>query len=897
MKKCYNIPLFIQLGIFFITILYLSLPAGYAKTYKSWYFSNSRESWETGGTINPKPYPIQYRDDGWPGIIYADCTGSDPYFVSPGFSLSAKSYHTVVIKIDAHGGSSHEMRVYWKRNGDSGFSESRSKALHYSSSTGKNFRTVSIDVGKNSSWNGTIKQIRIDTSRSSCYSKVRFHIDSITIEGIPVKPTKPNLSSPSYNANYYKGDKISFKWSNNGYSCSNWMKIFDSSGRVVFEKQYPNGITSQSWTAPTNKTGNLRWEVALQVDGLWSSWASRPFYVNDIPKPSLSSPSNGTSFNFGSNISFKWNNNGLSGSNWFKLYGPSGVIMEKMYPGGSNSLNWNSGNNKSGQYRWMVAFQKNNQWSRWSERNFSINKPQPPPPPNQTSPGNNASYFIGDNIGLRWSNNGYNGPIWLKVYNSNNNAIINKTFSKGTTSYNWTSNNQNEGSYRWELAMQVNDVWSKWTSRNFKLNKPQLTIPAANIKVGDRVSLKCNIGKQGAGRNVGFFVDTKNEDPVGHPAKADNNGLAIITLLAKDNWTPEASFLCRDEQRKTTSNWIKKSINPQTVSISISKSVINVGDEIVATCSAGSNASGHKIGFFVDQNEPKPVGHPAVADGSGNAHLKLSSNSKWIPKASICCHDEDTKSVSIWKDIKVIKVDPQIQTSKLSAPQGSSIKLTGTGYSLNNTINIELTDAKGTKTSKSISASNDGSFEYMWISSLNANTGYYHFKAIDNKSGKTSEIISVIIWSKQNPLLDEPHGLLARTVDDPDVYWVKYNKKWYITGSTENKDQIFFRLGYQLSDIIWYENGSLDDIKQGKDIFKNNDNFCYRSTDPEENAVYIIVNNESHPFYDWPTFAGQGFSKTDIFWAKPEGIKFIQELFPYKKSPMIRIEPDVLKFK
>lgn len=154
-----------------------------------WNFGSSTEGWTTGGTIVPAPTPIQYGGDGWPGIIYADCTGNDPRFVSPTVSETAASGHKVVITIATHGGSSHEMRVYWRRSGDSGFSEARSLATTYSASLGQDFKHVEVDVGESSLWSGTIQQIRVDPSSSSACSGTRFHIDSVRIlDGAALPP-------------------------------------------------------------------------------------------------------------------------------------------------------------------------------------------------------------------------------------------------------------------------------------------------------------------------------------------------------------------------------------------------------------------------------------------------------------------------------------------------------------------------------------------------------------------------------------------------------------------------------------------------------------------------------------------------------------------------------------
>jgi hypothetical protein len=783
----------------FLYFLCFCIP-GFAETYNSWNFSSSRENWTSGGTITPNPTPNHHNADGWPGIIYADCTGSDPFFVSPSFSLSAKNYHKIVVKIATHGGYSHEMRVYWKRSTDSSFIESRSVASTYYASSGTNFKTVILDVGQSSNWNGTIKSIRIDPSRSTCSGTIRYHIDAVSIEGTPSPPPKPTQSSPSSYDTFYKGDTITFRWNNNGYSGTNWLKVYDASGSAVYDNKF-SSRTSYSWTAPTNKSGLFRWEITINSDGLWSSWASRPFYVKDPPKPLQTSPSNGSSFDYDSRITFKWNNNGLSGSSWFRVLDSSNIIDEYQFPGGATEKVWDSGSHPEGQYRWQVAFQKNGVWSGWSERHFYINAPQPPPPPSFISPGNNSQFFCGDRIAFRWNNNGYSGAIWLKVFDQNGNPEVDKKFSAGTTSHDWTSTKTKSGSFRWELAIQVNNVWSEWTSRNFKLNKPQLTIPSTELFIGDPIILQCQVGQQSAGNDVGFFVDTQSADPVGHPSKANSDGLASVKLTVTKDWASSVSFQCRDEDRRTTSSWQKKTIQ-----------------------------------------------------------------------------------------------QPVVEISPLSAAQEDTFTIKGSGFSSNQVMTIKLIDPKGNQVNIPNPSISKGIFTSTWTPSKDETSGYYHCSVIAADAGFVSKVTSLLVWINNPPPSDTVHGILARTIDAPEVYWIKYNKKWLITGSTDSEEQLFFGLGYQLSDIGWYASGALANFADGKSVLKNDDQFCYRSTDNDQSAVFIIENKESHPFYDWPTFTSQGFDSDDIFWASPKGVNYIQSLYPYVKAPMIRVKPESLTF-
>ena len=136
---------------------------------------------------------------------------------------------------------------------------------------------------------------------------------------------------------------------------------------------------------------------------------------------------------------------------------------------------------------------------------------------------------------------------------------------------------------------------------------------------------------------------------------------------------------------------------------------------------------------------------------------------------------------------------------------------------------------------------------------------------------------------------DSATGFVARTVNDIDVYWIMYGKKWKFVDQTT-----FFGLGYTDAEIQWFESGSLDSLPLGNNILANDQGFCYRSQDNE--TVYVIENGESHPFFQWDNFLGQGFTEEDIYWAKPEGAAWIQSIYPVIDAPMIRVEPENLNF-
>jgi len=132
-----------------------------------------------------------------------------------------------------------------------------------------------------------------------------------------------------------------------------------------------------------------------------------------------------------------------------------------------------------------------------------------------------------------------------------------------------------------------------------------------------------------------------------------------------------------------------------------------------------------------------------------------------------------------------------------------------------------------------------------------------------------------------------PYGFLARTVDDPDVYWIMYGKKWKIIDQTT-----FFGLGYTDGEIQWYESGALSALPSGNNILASDQGFCYRNQG--DSTVYLVEDGQSHPFFNWESFTSQGFSAEDIYWATPTGAAWIQIVYPRADVPMIRVEPQTI---
>ena len=142
-------------------------------------------------------------------------------------------------------------------------------------------------------------------------------------------------------------------------------------------------------------------------------------------------------------------------------------------------------------------------------------------------------------------------------------------------------------------------------------------------------------------------------------------------------------------------------------------------------------------------------------------------------------------------------------------------------------------------------------------------------------------------------------GVLARTWNNAYVYWIKYGKKWLLSGIASDPGYPVEQLGYSDAEIEWYGSAALDGFASGKTILLDNDNFVYRKQ--SVSTVYIVRNGVSDWFFNWDAFINSEFGTEDVYWAKDTGFDWIQSVYPLGQMiglmPRIRVEPNKLYFK
>jgi hypothetical protein len=142
-------------------------------------FDSTAESWTTAGGLGAIH---QESCCGWPGVIWADQTGVNPYFMSPAFSSFYGGANDVVqARIYAQNGTNavHDAQCYWQTTADATWTASKSTPV-VNWSGNNQWVTVTFPVGDNSTWNmGQVNRLRVDVDDKN--TGIRWLIDSVKI--------------------------------------------------------------------------------------------------------------------------------------------------------------------------------------------------------------------------------------------------------------------------------------------------------------------------------------------------------------------------------------------------------------------------------------------------------------------------------------------------------------------------------------------------------------------------------------------------------------------------------------------------------------------------------------------------------------------------------------------
>ena len=266
----------------------------------------------------------------------------------------------------------------------------------------------------------------------------------------------------------------------------------------------------------------------------------------------------------------------------------------------------------------------------------------------------------------------------------------------------------NGGWYTYSVDMSTNSAWTgtisqiridsalnglpnkpvgfDWIETKPKIVTPTLSLSKITMQAGEQVILTCDLTSVGAGRTVSFFIQNGSTSVGGSPAQrtANSSGVATWTLGAETNWMPSVSIRCRDESTQVVSAWGGPiTINTPTVTptLSLSKTTMQIGEQVTLTCDLTSVGAGRTVAFFIQNGSTSVGGSPAqrTANSSGVATWTLGAEMNWMPSVSIRCRDESTQVVSAWGGsitINTPTVTPTLSLSKTTMQVGEQVTLT-----------------------------------------------------------------------------------------------------------------------------------------------------------------------------------------------------------------------------
>jgi hypothetical protein len=154
------------------------------------YFDTSAMGWTPGNAVSG----FTWYNTGWPGIIYFDQTGNDPFIYCPTSWFDAAGPYKYLgaandrihVRVYPQNGNTanHDMQVFWTTTTDGTWTESKSTYVTY---TGQNqWVDVYLPVGTNPNWSsannasGGISQIRLDFDQTNHGN--RWIVDYVTFE-------------------------------------------------------------------------------------------------------------------------------------------------------------------------------------------------------------------------------------------------------------------------------------------------------------------------------------------------------------------------------------------------------------------------------------------------------------------------------------------------------------------------------------------------------------------------------------------------------------------------------------------------------------------------------------------------------------------------------------------
>lgn len=149
-------------------------------------FASNAQGWSaSNGLVKPINWTACC---GWPGVIYVDQNGDDPWITGPLCYIFGASTHKVHVHVHIQNTTrtTHDMQVFWLKSGDISWNPAKSSEVVNYTCGDDQWADVYLPVGGNANWNGQgVVNLRLDFDQykeTDHSTPVRYLVDTIEIQ-------------------------------------------------------------------------------------------------------------------------------------------------------------------------------------------------------------------------------------------------------------------------------------------------------------------------------------------------------------------------------------------------------------------------------------------------------------------------------------------------------------------------------------------------------------------------------------------------------------------------------------------------------------------------------------------------------------------------------------------
>lgn len=237
----------------------------------------------------------------------------------------------------------------------------------------------------------------------------------------------------------------------------------------------------------------------------------------------------------------------------------------------------------------------------------------------------------------------------------------------------------------------------------------------------------------------------------------DRPGLGVTTLPVNtdSNGAYTNLWLCDDCPIGTYSYWAVDDTTNKT-SNTVSFTVYAVNPQVSVSPSTGPQGTTfQQPGTGFTQNNTATL-HFTCPDGSSTAYENTDGNGHYehswlcdqcpVGNYSYYAVDDTTGTASNTVNFTVYALNPQVSVTPSSAPQGTTFKQPGTGFTPNGSVTLHFNGPDGSSTLAK-TADNNGAYTSSWLCDA-CPAGTYTYYAVDNTTDQQSNTVSFTVTSQ-----------------------------------------------------------------------------------------------------------------------------------------------------